>query len=62
MYLAMKMVKQQKTNMFDVNIENKEVGLLGALYVFKTKKAAREWFGKDVQLLEVAEFKEKGSE
>ncbi len=50
-WLAMRCLKEMHTTMFPVNICVGDI--LGACMVFKTKKAAKEMFGKNVLLVEV---------
>lgn len=51
MYIVMMLQKSIKTELFDVNAVDGDH--LGFLSVFKTKKAARKVWGKDVELLEI---------
>lgn len=37
------------------DILNLPKGCIGLFFAFESKKAAREWWGKDVQLLEIEE-------
>lgn len=54
-YLAMKKhsgIMQFADTKHRVNLQLPE-GCTGMLFVFKTKKAAREFWGKDIELMEV---------
>ena len=63
MYLVMKLMQELETDThppITVRI-NDPKGLCGVVPVFGTKKAAREWYGKDVELRKI-EFDIKASE
>ena len=51
-YIAMNLIEEIKTDSgAKVNLKTKE--LLGAVLVFKTKKSAREGYGKNIELVEI---------
>lgn len=52
--LAMKLVKEPKIEVGSLNISLQlPAGAAGIMYVFKTKKAARDYYGKDVSLIRI---------
>lgn len=52
-YIAMNLVEEITTNLgIKVNFKVKNE-VSGALLAFKTKKAARKWFGKNIELVEI---------
>jgi len=61
-YIGLKLYKKPEVAIagqtgFTLNLPD---GCLGILFIFKTKKAGREWLGKDCEFIEVKEEVKNG--
>jgi len=61
MYLAMNMVKHPVVKLGSQEVKiGLPTGAVGLCYVFKTKKAAREWFDdKDIELRAIKKYEDE---
>lgn len=53
MYMAMRIQFEMQTNFMPVRCDNEREGVVGVIPVFRTKTAARKWYGRNVELREI---------